>query len=193
MDADVSSEGDCEMSDRSAAEAMREVAASICEARAVRSLQARGFVGLRFDETQDCEARACAAAIRAWPLPEPPERAKFEARIETDWKSLRENSERHCRVLQYEIAEANRQICFQADQIAALNANMRDHLIDPQPGDFVISYAWSPPRKRIVERRRGTVVYYRRGIRSDIVISCCVSTWRQWCAENKAKIQEFAD
>jgi hypothetical protein len=66
------------MNSRSDVEAMREAAASACEARAVRSHRARGGMGQIFADTQDDEALACASAIRSLPLPEIAEAAERE-------------------------------------------------------------------------------------------------------------------
>jgi hypothetical protein len=64
----------------------------------------------------------------------------------------------------------------------------RDPRIEPQPGDVVMSRAWSPPRRRVVTDRIGDDVYYRLN-GSGAPKWSWLWTWQEWCCVNKAEVQ----
>ena len=62
-------------------------------------------------------------------------------------------------------------------------AAARNSLIDPQPGDSVIS-ADGKRQRDVVDCRGGNIIYLINGRR----MQCWISTWMEWCRRNKARV-----
>lgn len=63
----------------------------------------------------------------------------------------------------------------------------RDPTMNPHPGDKLRFLSRGKPHTREVTGRRGDNIDYRIDA-SDVIHTCWISTWQEWCRRRKAEV-----